>query len=306
MQRPEMSLIICTFNQQWLLPAVIAAAATQDFPGSYELIICDDGSSNDALRAVAGAADERSVDIRYVWQPDAGFRVGRSRNNAIRLSRGKTLVFVDGDSVAGPTLLADHSRCHSCGEKTVACGGRVTIGMPRETSSCHSIQTAVAAMASSASPEWMAQQSSFAGPKPWRACLSSNFSVPRTPDIEFDEAFTGWGSEDRDLACRLFQAGYVFKMLAQPNAVHIRPKGGATLPDPDSVVAALRSKLTLRDKWPAGEMKESLELVRHAGYDPQTDQWFVDWSVMREDSSDAILDAFETWLRRRDRCERQR
>jgi hypothetical protein len=59
---------------------------------------------------------------------------------------------------------------------------------------------------------------------PWVLCWGSNLSVPRQALLEvkgFDEAFVGWGSEDTDLAYRLYEHGLSFQVNQAAIALHL-------------------------------------------------------------------------------------
>ena len=74
----------------------------------------------DAIRAPSNSIRQ---DIRYIWQPDKGFRLAKSRNNAVRCARGDILLFLDGDTVASSDLLSKHIEAHGR-PRSLVCGSR--------------------------------------------------------------------------------------------------------------------------------------------------------------------------------------
>lgn len=92
--------------------------------------------------------------------------------------------------------------------------------------------------------------------RPWMACTGPNFSIRRKDGEFFDEAFEGWGSEDRDLSYRLYEKGLHVHLLRRVGAIDVRVKGAAVPWNPfkgadtAGVVALLKSKLTLFRKYP--------------------------------------------------------
>jgi GT2 family glycosyltransferase len=64
-----------------------------------EIIIADDGSSEDIPLGIADLIPMFDIPITHVFQKDTGFRLAKSRNNAARIARGEYLLFFDQDLV---------------------------------------------------------------------------------------------------------------------------------------------------------------------------------------------------------------
>src|SRR5688572_12389836 len=109
---PQISLIVSCYNQNPWMDTVLSSAIAQDSATPFEILLCDDGSNDGVFETVRRLASSSDVDLRYVWQPDRGFRLSRSRNNGIRSARGSILVFVDGDTWLAPSFLHDHWNAH--------------------------------------------------------------------------------------------------------------------------------------------------------------------------------------------------
>jgi glycosyltransferase involved in cell wall biosynthesis len=287
--RPLISLVISIYNQAACARQVLRSAVRQTIGAPFEIVVCDDGSSDGYLEHLRSIAISDRIDIRYVWQPDRGFRLARSRNNAIRCSQADILAFVDGDTVLLPTFLEDHIAAHQTA-RSLVCGARyssIKSGLKLD-------DLLMSDWASLPSPEHLRQRQWLHSSRPWMACLGGNFSVPNIPDVQFDEQFEGWGSEDRDLACRLFRSGLTPRLLQRPNAVHMKDAEECwTRMGCDGVVAFLLNKLKLRSKYPGGEMEPSLSLVRRCHLDAESKRWSI--GDMRCASADEVLDQFERW-----------
>ena len=96
MTRPAVSVIMPAFNRAGFIGAAIASVRAQSMP-DWELLVVDDGSSDDTL-AVARrhAAEDRR--IRVAANPGkAG--PGGARNHAAALARGEWLAFLDSDDL---------------------------------------------------------------------------------------------------------------------------------------------------------------------------------------------------------------
>jgi glycosyltransferase involved in cell wall biosynthesis len=98
---PAVSVIIPTWNRADLVGAAIRSVQAQHFR-DWELIIVDDGSTDDTAAVVAAfAADAR---IHYVRQPHGGQCV--ARNHALRIARGDLIAYLDSDNIWYPGFLA--------------------------------------------------------------------------------------------------------------------------------------------------------------------------------------------------------
>ena len=66
-----------------------------------ELIITDDGSSQQILDYIADLIPKASFKIKHIYQEDKGFRKTRALNNGVINSEGEFLVFCDQDLIFG-------------------------------------------------------------------------------------------------------------------------------------------------------------------------------------------------------------
>jgi glycosyltransferase involved in cell wall biosynthesis len=294
--KSALALIVCIYNQRWILPTILDSVSNQQLDLPFEMAVCDDGSEDGALDVIkAWPRPKHLQNFYYVWQPNYGFsRVSASRNNGIRCTSADILVFVDGDICLGPSFLADHISAHSSGKRLV-CGGRVTIEMGSGITPAQLRKLVDASYEIRASPEWNRQNTLFRSERPWMACVGANFSIERFEDTFFDERFVGWSSEDRDFAIRAYRSGFEIYMLPRINAIHVvRKDVPSRIATPQQVVAFLKGKLLLRKKYPEGALDDSIELARFCRYDPRLNQW-LSTPQASEMSAQEILNAFEIW-----------
>jgi glycosyltransferase involved in cell wall biosynthesis len=102
---PNVSVVIATYNRGHLLKNAIDSVLAQTY-GDYELIIADDGSSDDTAALVDSYRDgsTRHHDrIQYFYQENQGKSV--ALNNALAKARGKWIAFLDSDDVWLPEKL---------------------------------------------------------------------------------------------------------------------------------------------------------------------------------------------------------
>ena len=100
MTRPYLSVIVPAFNCAPTLVRTLAALVASDLPrADWELIVVDDGSSDETPRVAAGTAD------RVGRVPDGPKGPGWARNEGVKDALGDVLVFIDADVCVGPRTL---------------------------------------------------------------------------------------------------------------------------------------------------------------------------------------------------------
>ena len=97
------SVIIPLYNKSSYVAKAIGSILSQTF-ADYELVIMDDGSKDDSYD-VASKAIEGRANCRIYRQDNAG--VSMARNNAVALSRGEYLCFLDADDWWAPSFLEE-------------------------------------------------------------------------------------------------------------------------------------------------------------------------------------------------------
>lgn len=97
------TVIIPALNAESWLPRQLRALDSQTFPGTWEVIVADNGSSD--RTAESAEATRGSLNLRVV---DASAQRGISyaRNEGARHAKGSLLVFCDADDVVSRTWLA--------------------------------------------------------------------------------------------------------------------------------------------------------------------------------------------------------
>ncbi|MGM0452831.1 MAG: glycosyltransferase family 2 protein [Thermodesulfobacteriota bacterium] len=87
---PLVSVILPTYNRAWTVADAIDSVLAQEYD-NFELIVVDDGSTDDTVALLAGYGDQ----IRVVSQDNRG--VSAARNRGIEAAEGELLAFVDSD-----------------------------------------------------------------------------------------------------------------------------------------------------------------------------------------------------------------
>ena len=112
---PPVSVVVPTYNGSALLVETLGSILSQTF-GDFELIVVDDGSTDDTPDRLAAVDDPR---LRVVRQANAG--VGAARNRGVDESAGRYVAFCDHDDLWMPRKLAaqvafmdDRPACVGC------------------------------------------------------------------------------------------------------------------------------------------------------------------------------------------------
>jgi len=112
------SIVIPTYNRLDMLVRVLNALDAQTGAPPFEVIVINDGSSDDTERVMS-----KRPGITFRTQPNGG--PGRARNHGVSLATGKIVLFIGDDTVPEPGFLAEHARIHhqAGDDAMVACLG---------------------------------------------------------------------------------------------------------------------------------------------------------------------------------------
>jgi len=99
-QLPLLSIVICTFNRAERLGDLCTQLLAEQ-RSNFEVVVVDDGSTDDTRAVVMGLDDER---VRYVHQTNGGLSV--ARNTGLREAEGEVVAFVDDDDRPVPAWSA--------------------------------------------------------------------------------------------------------------------------------------------------------------------------------------------------------
>jgi len=90
---PSVSVIIPTYNRNNLVKEAIDSVLQQSF-NDFEVIIIDDGSTDDTASEIQGISDNR---IKYFYKENGG--VSSARNLGLLKAQGKYIAFLDSDDL---------------------------------------------------------------------------------------------------------------------------------------------------------------------------------------------------------------
>jgi glycosyltransferase involved in cell wall biosynthesis len=96
LKSPLVSIILPTYNRVDLLKDSVDSVLKQTYK-NFELIVIDDGSSDETLSFMASLKDER---IKLISQKNMGR--SSARNNGLRVAEGNLITFIDSDDLYLP------------------------------------------------------------------------------------------------------------------------------------------------------------------------------------------------------------
>jgi glycosyltransferase involved in cell wall biosynthesis len=89
--------VVCTRNRSGSLALALDAILAMDFPaGRWELLVVDNGSTDDTASVAGRVAQGRAELITVIEEPSPG--LSAARNRGIRAARGEIVAFVDDDA----------------------------------------------------------------------------------------------------------------------------------------------------------------------------------------------------------------
>ncbi len=219
---PEISLILPTFNRGEIMERTVESFAACAQRVSAEIIIVDDGSSDDTPARLKRLASKHAI-IRYERVPNAG--PARARNLAASTARGDVLLFV-GDDVApiDDRFIENHLVAHRrIASASVAVLGKITWPNMNDFPTSFVMFHVQGDGQQQFGYKYLEPYASY----DWRFFYSSNASVKRTIIGDwmrdgYDPDFSLAAFEDPELGLRLtkkFRAlGDDFKVLYIPTA----------------------------------------------------------------------------------------
>lgn len=215
----RISVVVITYNWPEALRAVLGGLARQrELP--YEVIVTDDGSRQETRELLRQMARDYPTRLVHVWQPDDGARMSRARNRGIAAARGDYIVLLDGDMVPERHFIADHrafaqAGCFVQGSRMLPDQAASQRMLARGRYRPHFFSRGLERRRHALRLPWLARL--WARPKVSRRGIKScNMGFWREDLLAingFNEAMTGWGREDAELAVRAFNHGLLRRDL---------------------------------------------------------------------------------------------
>lgn len=109
---PYLSVVIPTFNRIDTLQRVLDALGAQHDAPEFEVVLVNDGSSDDTDAQVRDGIAARRWSFPLTFETQRNSGPGRARNRGVELAKGRYVVFIGDDTVPEPRFLAEHARVH--------------------------------------------------------------------------------------------------------------------------------------------------------------------------------------------------
>jgi len=218
----RIAVILTTYNRADALQAALEGYLSQN-DKNFELLIADDGSTDETRQLIAFYQKKGVLQIKHVWQEDEGFRAAKIRNMALAQTHADYIIFSDGDCIPLPDFIAQH-RCLA-ERKWFVAGSRILLS-EQLTNLVLKDKTFVL--------QWKMRNWFVARVKKdinrlspllslpvgnflrkvafnnWKGVMTCNLAAWRQDLIKingFDETYSGWGLEDSDIVIRLIRSG---------------------------------------------------------------------------------------------------
>ena len=232
----DATVVINSFNQGPTLDLALEGLSRQDFTGTWEIVVVDDGSHDGTDHIVASWERRLAVPLTYVRLPKQGMRWSRARNIGMDQAEGNVLLFFDADMVPDSQVVRLHvveqarSPCLLGGDRLWrnALVDLPDHGSTRDCLEClrTSVSSADADCIRRESAERHARLALMDTAFPWRAAFGCHISFPAPMNLRYDESMLGWGPSDVELNCRLYHdKGLPVRFLPEARAWHVEREG---------------------------------------------------------------------------------
>jgi glycosyltransferase involved in cell wall biosynthesis len=238
---PEIALLISTYQRpRHLQRALLSIAMQHDVAGKMEVVVTDDGSTDETAELVETFSRTVDFPVRFTTHPHSTFQLSRCRNDGVRASTAPYLLFLDGDCLLPP----DHVAVHLAHRQPGVTRTGNFIRLDEATSARIDEQAIRSGEFINWAPAGEIRKTRSKGRRSivyeWLRhptkprLLGNNIGVWRS-DYEringFDENFEGWGWEDDDLGRRLRRAGVRLRsILAWTFSFHMWHPTEASIP----------------------------------------------------------------------------
>ncbi len=235
----EISVIVPTYNRSEQLEYTVKSLLKQSInPSQFELIVVDDGSSDNTHALVKKY--EQLLNIKYAYQKDDGYRVSAARNLGTKLADGGVCLFIDSGIVLKSDCLQQHITYHKQQTQEVALIG-YTYGYIHSNDKESELIELINPEDVDASILHLQQKNKFTDLRegiyrryghqlegmlvPWTIFWGGHLSIKRSTFAKvglWDEGYDGnWGCEDNDLGYRIYDSGCPIHVHQHAAVLHL-------------------------------------------------------------------------------------
>jgi glycosyltransferase involved in cell wall biosynthesis len=217
------SLIISTYNRPDALALCLQSVMKQNVM-PLQIIIADDGSGEPTRKLIDTFKKTIPVPLLHVWQEDSGYQLSKIRNRAFAAATGQYIIQADGDLIFHTDFIRDHLSFAKPGY--FVSGSRTNINeavtgkllLSGQAPKLHYYSAGLTKRYNAFRNTLLQMLNAQAGApgKNIHYVLGCNMAFFKKDLLlvnGYNEAFTGWGKEDNDIAARLVNAGVKLRML---------------------------------------------------------------------------------------------
>lgn len=212
------TFVIPTYNRAAILAqCLMALEAEQTVDIPFEIVVVDDGSTDDTINELRRLQGILSVPFRVIRQENSG--PATARNRGVEEARGHLIIFLGDDIIVEPGYVTQMYHAY----KAYDCDQICVLGFTQYTPG--SIPTPFGRWLDTRSDlQFNYQAAPVDGLIPFSLFYSSNLLVPRKELIDiggFDQRFRYAAWEDTDLGYRLANAGIPTYYCTTAQALHV-------------------------------------------------------------------------------------
>jgi glycosyltransferase involved in cell wall biosynthesis len=216
MAAPVISVLVNTFNRSGHLRNCLTSYLGQT-ASDLEVVVADDGSTDDTEAVIGAFAREAPFPVRHVWHAHEGHRRAAILNKGVVACDAPYILFTDCDAVASRTLVERHLQYRRKGR--MLCGGYVRLTQAETEQIDPAFVLAGNVERIPLGPE-RAKRLRWEHYKNHFYCLIRRFGRPHNMGLNYsakkedllavngyDEDFRGWGNADGNVRRRLRMIG---------------------------------------------------------------------------------------------------
>ncbi len=215
----KVALVIATYNWPSALACCLSSLLLQSKMPD-EVIIADDGSTEETKLLIEQFTDLHKIKLVHVWHEDTGFKLAHIRNKAIAKAQSDYIIQIDGDIIMHADFVRDH--VNNAERNRYLKGSRVLMNEECSAHYLYHKKEQPSFLSSGIVNRLNAVHISFfqklffkkiTNPFKIRGC---NMSFWRSDFIDvngYNEDISGWGREDSELVMRFINSTIFGKTL---------------------------------------------------------------------------------------------